>query len=159
MGDHYPEKVKRNNGHEQTDALSSSLAKAGYQPADITDVLFTHLHWDHCNGAVVRENNEMKLLFPNATHWCSRQQWDHAKISNPREQAAFYPEILDFLHSQGRLQLVEEQGELFPDISVRMYSGHTPGQMIPFIHTETETIVYMSDFIPTAAHIPRNNFV
>lgn len=154
VGDHYPEKVKRNNGHEETDALPRSLAKVGYTPADITDVVFTHLHWDHCNGAVLADNGKLKLLFPNATHWCSRVQWEHSKISNIRERAAYYPEILNFLKEEGNMQLVEDDGELFPNVSVRLFNGHTPGQIIPFIAVEERTYVYMSDFIPTSANIP-----
>jgi len=154
VGNHYPEKVRQNNGHEETDAIEKSLAEKGYKPKDITDVLFTHLHWDHCNGAVAIENGQMKLQFPNATHWCSKTQWEHSKISNIRERAAYYPEILDFLKSEGNMQLVEKDCELFPGISVRMFDGHTPGQMIPFIDSGEKIYVYISDLIPTAANIP-----
>lgn len=154
VGNHYPEKVRRNNGHEDTDVIEKSLAEKGYSVEDITDVVFTHLHWDHCNGAVLNENGQFKLQFPNATHWCSKQQWEHSKISNIRERAAYYPEILNFLKTEGNMQLVESSCELFPGISVRMFDGHTPGQMIPFIEYEGRTYVYMSDLIPTAANIP-----
>jgi len=154
VGNHYSEKVRRNNGHEDTDVIGKSLADKDYRTEDITDVLFTHLHWDHCNGAVINETGELKLQFPNATHWCSKKQWEHAKISNIRERAAFYPEILNFLEAEGNIHLVESDCELFPGISVRMFDGHTPGQMIPFIHSEGKTYVYMSDLIPTVANIP-----
>ena len=154
VGNHYSEKVQKNNGHWNTDALPRSLAKHGYSADEITDVLFTHLHWDHCNGAVLNENGKLKLLFPNATHWCSKKQWEHSKVSNLRERAAYYPEILNFLKEDGNMQLVDEACELFPGIKVRMYEGHTPGQMIPFIENNGKTIVYMSDFIPTAANVP-----
>jgi glyoxylase-like metal-dependent hydrolase (beta-lactamase superfamily II) len=154
VGNHYQEKVCRNNGHEDTDVIEKSLAEKGYRPEDITDVLFTHLHWDHCNGAVLNENGQLKLQFPNATHWCSRKQWEHSKISNIRERAAYYPEILDFLKTEGNMQLVDSECELFPGISVRMFDGHTPGQMIPFITSGDKTYVYMADLIPTTANIP-----
>ncbi|HET6558678.1 MAG TPA: MBL fold metallo-hydrolase [Prolixibacteraceae bacterium] len=154
VGDHYSEKIRRNNGHEETDAITHSLAGCGYSVEDITDVLFTHLHWDHCNGAVLNDNGQLRLLFPKAIHWCSRRQWEHSHISNIRERAAYYPEILNFLKEEGRMQLVDEACELFPGISVRMYDGHTPGQMIPFVDTGDKTYIYMSDLIPTAANIP-----
>lgn len=154
VGNHYPEKVRQNNGHEETDAIEKSLAEKGYRSEDITDVLFTHLHWDHCNGAVINQNGALKLQFPNATHWCSKKQWEHSKISNIRERAAYYPEILEFLKTEGNMQLVDRECELFPDISVRMFDGHTPGQMIPFINYGDKTYVYMADLIPTAANIP-----
>ena len=154
VGNHYPEKVQRNNGHEETDALPKSLASKGFSTDEITDVFFTHLHWDHCNGAVLNENGQLKLLFPKATHWCSKTQWEHSQISNIRERAAYFPEILNFLKKEGNMQLVEEEGELFPGFSVRFFDGHTPGQMIPFIEADGKTYVYMSDLIPTAANIP-----
>lgn len=154
VGSHYPEKVRKNNGHEETDVIEKSLAEKGYQPEDITDVLFTHLHWDHCNGAVLNENGTLKLQFPNAIHWCSKAQWEHAQVSNIRERAAYYPEILNFLKTEGKMQLVENDCELFSSVSVRMYDGHTPGQMIPFVDFEGKTYVYMADLIPTAANIP-----
>ena len=154
VGNHYTEKVRHNNGHKETDVIEQSLAQKGYSAEEITDVLFTHLHWDHCNGAVLNENGQLKLQFPNATHWCSRRQWEHAKISNIRERAAYFPEILNFLKSEGNLQMVEAEGELFPGISTRLFDGHTPGQMIPFIHFGDKTYVYMADLIPTAANIP-----
>lgn len=154
VGNHYPEKVRKNNGHEDTDAIEKSLAEKGFSVDDITDVLFTHLHWDHCNGAVINDNGILKLQFPKAKHWCSKKQWEHSKISNIREQAAYYPEILNFLKTEGNMQLVDGECELFAGISVRMFDGHTPGQMIPFITSGEKTYVYMSDLIPTAANIP-----
>ena len=154
VGNHYSEKVRLNNGHQETDVIEKSLAATGYRVEDITDVLFTHLHWDHCNGAVLNENGKLKLQFPNATHWCSKRQWEHSKVSNIRERTAYYPEILHFLKTEGNMQLVEEDCQLFPYISVRMFDGHTPGQMIPLITSGDKTYVYMSDLIPTAANIP-----
>jgi glyoxylase-like metal-dependent hydrolase (beta-lactamase superfamily II) len=133
VGNHYLEKVRQNNGHEDTDALPKSLAEHGYTTDDITDVLFTHLHWDHCNGAVLNEGGRLRLLFPKATHWCSKRQWAHFPTASIREQAAFFPDILNFLKSEGNMQLVENEGELFPGVSVRFFDGHTPGQMIPLI--------------------------
>lgn len=154
VGNHYPEKVRKNNGHEDTDALPKSLAAHGYATDDITDVLFTHLHWDHCNGAVLNDDGQLKLLFPKATHWCSKGQWEHFPTASIREQAAFFPDILNFLKSEGNMQLVENEGELFPGISVRFFDGHTPGQLIPLIESDGRTYVYTSDLIPTKAHIP-----
>lgn len=153
-GDHYTNKVKRINGLRDTGKLTDSLKKAGYSPEEISDVFLTHLHWDHCNGAVIREKNKLKLQFPHATHWCSKDQWEHAKTSNLRERGSYYQEILHFIKEKGDMQLVEKDCELFPDVHVRMYDGHTPGQMIPFIYDGKKTYVFVADFIPTAAHIP-----
>ncbi|MBN1820827.1 MAG: MBL fold metallo-hydrolase [Prolixibacteraceae bacterium] len=153
-GEHYTEKYMRNHGLIAGNHLIDSLHKAGYSPEEITDVFFTHLHWDHFNGAVMSNKGKLSLTFPNATYWCSKKHWEHSKISNIREKVAFHESLLSFVMDSGQLQLVEKEGNLFPGIDVRFFDGHTPGQMIPFIHSEGKTIVYMSDLIPTAANVP-----
>ena len=154
IGNHYPEKHLQNNGVTSVSDLEIALKNKGISADEITDVFLTHLHWDHCTGAVKSTQNGYELLFPNAALWSSKQQWEHAKISNIRERAAFHREILNFLSDSGKLKLVNNEGVLFPGIEVRFYDGHTPGQMLPFIHFEGKTLVYMSDLIPTAANIP-----
>ncbi len=154
VGNHYPEKYLQNNGVTSVVDLEKSLAEKGYSAEDITDVFFTHLHWDHCTGAIKNVAGKPELVFPNATMWSSKRQWEHAKVSNPRERAAFHRGVLDFIADSGKLKLVENEGELFPDFEVRFFDGHTPGQMIPFIHTNGKTFVYTSDLICTSANIP-----
>ena len=154
IGSHYSEKHLKNNGVVGLNQLEKSLAEKGYSPEDITDVLFTHLHWVHATGAVKNVNEKLQLRFPNATHWCSKKQWEHSKISNPREEAAYHTEVLDFIYNSGKLELVENEGELFPGIEVRFFDGHTPGQMLPYINYNGKTVVYTSDLVPTAANIP-----
>ena len=154
IGNHYSEKHLKNNGVVDDNQLEKSLVEKGYAPEDITDVLLTHLHWDHATGAVKNTEGVLELRFTNATHWCSQTQWEHSKISNPRERAAYHAEVLNFLFDSGKLNLVKKVGELFPGIEVHFFDGHTPGQMIPFIQLEGKTIVYTSDLVPTTANIP-----
>lgn len=154
IGNHYPEKHLRNSGVTSVDKLEKSLAIKGYSAADITDVFFTHLHWDHCTGAVKNDDGKLKLVFPNATLWSSKTQWEHAKISNPRERTAFHRPVLDFMMRSGKLKLIEKEGELLPGVEIRLFDGHTPGQMLPILHTGKHTFFYTSDLFPTAANIP-----
>ena len=154
IGNHFPEKHLQNNGVEPGNHLEESLQKSGYSTSEITDVLFTHMHWDHCTGAVKNQNGKLVTVFPNANYWCSKSQWEHSKISNAREKAAYHTDVLNFLFNTGKFNLVENEGKLFPNIEVRFFDGHTPGQMIPFIRVENKTVVYMADLIPTAANIP-----
>ena len=154
IGNHFSEKYLQNNGVENENCLEESLEANGYSVKEITDVFFTHLHWDHCSGAVKDSNGKMEPTFPNANYWCSKSQWDHSKISNAREKAAYHIGVLDFLFNTGKLNIVENECELFQNIEVRFFDGHTPGQMIPFIRYEEKTVVYMADLIPTAANIP-----
>jgi len=153
-GDHYPERFRENQGLTEGQPLLKSLANAGYSPEDITDVVLTHLHWDHVNGAIQSEGKNLKLTFPDATHWCSRRQWEHAHVSNQREKVTYFTDFFNFLEQSGKLRLVEKEGELLPGFAVRFFNGHTPGQMIPFIDCNGKTLVYTADLVPTAAHIP-----
>lgn len=153
-GSHYDDKFRKNHGLAEKNELEYSLKKRGYSPEDITDVVLTHLHWDHFNGSVKNNNGNLTLTFPNANHWCSLRQWEHSSVSNTREKIAYYPDLLRTVHDSGNLRLVQNEKEIIPGIEVRFYDGHTPGQMIPFIHFNEKTIVYMSDFIPTSANIP-----
>ena len=136
--------------------LIDSLGQVGFSPDDITDVVFTHLHFDHCGGAV-RWNVERtgyELVFKNATHWVSKQHWENFLNPNIRESDAFFMENIMPVKDAGKLNLVEEEGELFPNIDVRIFEGHTPGLMIPLIRMGEQTIVFAGDFIPTAANVP-----
>lgn len=136
--------------------LLSSLSKVKVEPEEITDVVFTHLHFDHCGGAV--RNNEAKngyeLVFPNATHWVSKNQWDNFLNPNIREADAYFEENIFPIKEAGKLEIVEKEGELFPNFEVRFVNGHTPGLMVPMIKNEGKTIVFAGDFIPTAANVP-----
>lgn len=154
IGNHYSEKHFENNGYKPGNHLEKSLQQNGYSVNAITDVFFTHLHWDHCTGAVKTENEKLAPVFPNANYWCSKIQWEHAKISNPREKTAYHSEILRFFSERGKLRLIDNEGELFPGLSVRFFHGHTPGLAIPFIQHKGRTIVYTSDLVPTMANVP-----
>lgn len=153
IGNHYPEKYLQNNGIEPGNHLENSLQKNGFSADEITDVFFTHLHWDHCTGAVKNVAGKLQLTFPNAKMWCSKKQWEHSKISNAREKVAYHSEVLNFMNDSGKLNFVENECELFPNFNVRFFNGHTPGQMIPFIKSNNKTFVYTSDLIPTTANI------
>ncbi len=134
--------------------LLKSLQKSGYSNYDITDVIFTHLHWDHCAGATYyNEKKELCLTFPNATYWSSRKQWDWAMNPNIREKAAFQQENLLPLLQSGKLNLLDNDIELFPGIQLQITDGHTLGMISLIIHTEKHIIALPADLIPTAAHI------
>lgn len=153
-GDKQDEKFFRHVHLHNGEGLLGGLKNRGYDPEDITDVLLTHLHADHCGGGVVKAGKGYELTFPRAVYHVSRAQWDWAVKNNPREEDAFLEENILPLIQSGRLSLVDEECELFKDISVRLCFGHTPGLMIPVIRYNDKTLVYTGDLIPTAAHIP-----
>lgn len=136
-------------------SLGSSLAKHGFSFEDITDVIITHLHFDHVGGAVsYNDKNELVPTFPNAKYHVGKTHWDLANNPNRREKASFLPENFVPLKEQGKLNLVEGECELLPGIDIKMFDGHTAGQMIPFINFEGRTIVFGGDLFPSTAHIP-----
>ncbi len=137
------------------------LKPHGLSPADITDVILTHLHFDHCGGVVQHlpcsiDPEEVILTFPKATHWVSSIQWEWAQNIVEREPDSFFEHTFLPIQTAGRLQLIENNTEILPGIQVRLFSGHTRGLMVPIIATENETIVFAGDLIPTSIHLDPN---
>ncbi len=138
-----------------SDSLRDSLKKTGNTANDITDVVLTHLHFDHCGGAVeYNKAGKLTPAFKNARYWISRQQWEWAVNPNHREKASFLKENFIPIKENGQLEIIDSDFELIPGLELRLFSGHTNGQIIPFIKYNDKTIVYVADLIPTSAHIP-----
>jgi glyoxylase-like metal-dependent hydrolase (beta-lactamase superfamily II) len=136
--------------------LTGSLAQVGVGPGEVTDVVLTHLHFDHCGGAVTRrpDGNGWAPTFPNATYWISRDQyaWAHPH-PNAREKASFLTENFIPLFEQGCVQLVE-RGENAAGLDVLMVDGHTDGMMLPLLEVNGQKILYCADLLPSVAHLP-----
>ncbi|MFN4853192.1 MAG: MBL fold metallo-hydrolase [Bacteroidota bacterium] len=135
-------------------SLESSLAKLGYAPEDITDVLLTHLHFDHCGGAVKKKEDQLIPTFPNAKYHCNRAQWEWAVNPNPREKASFLSENILPLKDAGCLALFETGDEPIPGMGLIHVSGHTESMTLPYFQYKGTQIYYMADLIPSMAHVP-----
>lgn len=139
-------------------SLIGSLLKRGVRAEDITDVILTHLHFDHCGGAVVRENEMLRVAFPNAHYWSNASHWQWAIEPNSREKASFLKENILPIQESGQLRFMDEKpGErtrFSESISIQFVHGHTRSMMLPYVAYKGRTIVYMADLIPSAAHIP-----
>ncbi|MBI9069043.1 MAG: MBL fold metallo-hydrolase [Salinivirgaceae bacterium] len=135
--------------------LIKSLAEAGFAPEEITDVVHTHLHFDHCGGTLKHdENKKIVPTFPNANLWLSKKHWDWAINPNKREAPAFPPENILPMEETGKLHFIHEEGELFPGFYVLFANGHTRGQIIPVIDFNGTKLVFCADLIPTMANVP-----
>jgi len=144
--------------------LKSSLAKLGFTPEDITDVFLTHLHFDHCGGAIKRENDRLVPTFSNATYWSNERHWKWATEPNAREKASFLKENILPIQESGQLKFIPVGTEvstiqpfdsgIIKNLSVINVSGHTDAMMLPVIQYNGKTIVYMADLLPSAGHIP-----
>ena len=144
--------------------LDSSLAQHGFHRDEITDVFLTHLHFDHCGGAIIRQGDQLLPAFKNATYWSHADHWNWAVHPNDREKASFLKDNILPIQESGQLKFIE--GETAPidgrlgkltftdNFSVRLVNGHTNSMMLPQINYKGRTIVYMADLLPSAAHLP-----
>lgn len=138
------------------DTLDKSLAKHGFSKDDITDVILTHLHFDHCGGSIVREGDQLLPAFKNATYWSNERHWKWATEPNDREKASFLRENILPISESGQLKFapVTDGTQIINNISLRFVHGHTDAMMLPQISYKGKTVVYMADLLPAAAHIP-----
>lgn len=148
--------------------LDGSLARHGFTRNDITDVLLTHLHFDHVGGAVKREGDQLVPAFPNATYWSNEAHWNWAIHPNNREKASFLKENIQPIADSGKLQFIPVPHEtpyldgMVPlatasftrNIQVRFANGHTHAMMLPQFQYLGNTFVYMADLLPSIHHIP-----
>ncbi len=140
-------------------SLTLSLAKIGFTPADITDVLLTHLHFDHVGGAVAQDGAELIPFFPNARYWSNKKHFDWAANPNDREKASFLRENFIPLQTNNALNWIDTAPhdtiiDWLPNISIQNVYGHTEAMMLPHIRHQDKTIVYCADLIPSPNHVP-----
>jgi glyoxylase-like metal-dependent hydrolase (beta-lactamase superfamily II) len=155
------------------DTLDKSLTKFGFHKNDITDVVLTHLHFDHCGGSITKEGEKLVPAFKNATFWSNEAHWDWAINPNDREKASFLKENILPIQESGQLKMVNKQAatdsgqltvsknpllqissSILPDLSFRIVNGHTQAMMLPQINYKGRTIVYMADLLPSHGHLP-----
>ena len=142
------------------DTLEGNLAKLGFGKDDITDVFLTHLHFDHCGGAIEfnADKTKTKTAFKNATYWSTAQHWEWATKPNMREKASFLSENILPIQESGQLKFVERTGDyttnVFNNFDVLFVDGHTESMMIPHINYQGKTIAFMADLLPSTGHIP-----
>lgn len=137
-------------------SLEKSLHTAGVSFDDITDVVLTHLHFDHCGGSVKWNSGKTHLepVFKNATYWSHSEHWEHAIHPNPREKASFLQENIMPIQESGQLKFVGDDLKISDNVSAILANGHTEKMMCPKIRYKKKTLVFAADMIPSAAHIP-----
>jgi len=143
-------------------SIDRSLKKHGFHRDDITDVFMTHLHFDHCGGSIQwnKDRTGYEPAFKNARFWSNKEHWQWATQPNPREKASFLKENIIPMEQSGRLHFLERDGSErfisndYLGFGVLFVDGHTDKQMIPHIVYKGKTIVFVSDLLPTAGHVP-----
>ena len=157
MGDRWNEKMtgvfglKRRPNH-----LVAELAESGIIRESITDVVLTHLHFDHAGGVFREGEDGLEPVFPNATHWVQKRQWDWARDPSQRDKASFRTDDFLGLLESGKLELVEGRKEIIPGVTVSPVNGHSPGQQIVEFNTGEKVVVFCGDLIPfrSQVHVP-----
>ena len=139
-------------------SLDNSLKAAGFHRDDITDVFLTHLHFDHCGGAIqFSRSGTLEPAFKNAHFWSHKNHWDWASNPNSREKASFLSENILPISESGQLKLLKETDRQITTplgFDVLLMDGHTEKQMLPLIEYKGKTIVFAADLIPTVGHLP-----
>ena len=136
--------------------FDTALNKLGYSAAEVTDVILTHLHFDHC-GTCTKFNNdksEVVPVFPNANYWVGKAQWENFLNPNVREGDSYFQENMLPVEKAGKLKLVEKNQYICPEVEVKIFNGHTVGQLAPYVHYGDKTIVFTGDVIPFQAALP-----
>lgn len=153
-GDKYDGKFRDHYAldHSETDLLRA-LDAEGFGPADVTDVILTHLHFDHGGGCTRRDQGRLVPTFPNARYHVQRAHWEWATHPNARERASFLPENLEPLAASGQLNLLDGAGAFLPGIELIRVDGHTEAQQLVKMTGPEGTLLYTADLLPTHVHL------
>ena len=153
MGDKWNDKLKTIYNYSIS-MLLPGLNNLGLEPGDITDVIMTHMHFDHIGGLTYFDETGIpQLTFPNATHHVNKTQWLWANNASSRDIASYLKENFEPLIDHKGLNLLDGPGELFPNIEILVVNGHTPGQQLVKISAD-KTWMFMGDLVPTHHHLP-----
>jgi glyoxylase-like metal-dependent hydrolase (beta-lactamase superfamily II) len=134
--------------------LEKSLAERGIRPVDITDLIYTHLHFDHAGGSTRLEGREAVPVFPNALHYVQRRQYEHARTRSERDRASYIEANYEPVRHAGLLELLDGATEFLPGFDLLLANGHTPGLQMVRITDGSTTIWYPTDLMPMSAHVP-----
>jgi len=154
VGDKQLEKLK-NTSYRFFDLVDirEELEKRGIMPGQVTDVVLTHLHFDHCGGTTRYDGDRETPVFPEATCWTSRAQWENSLRPHPLEADSYFAENMHAIAQSGKLQLIDAGCDLCEDVQLRLFDGHTCGQIAPYVRTDERVVIFAGDVIPLSAQV------
>jgi len=151
IGNKLPERLIKIFG--QPAKLLDNLTAAGISPDDIDVVINTHLHFDHCGWNTVISGGEVVPTFPKAKYYAPEGEWQHGRLQLERDAISYMSDNYDPLIKSGQMELLQADQEIVPGVSVRVFPGHTEHMQAVIIKSGGHTACYISDLIPTSAHI------
>jgi glyoxylase-like metal-dependent hydrolase (beta-lactamase superfamily II) len=151
MGNKLSERMVKFYG--QPAQLLANLAASGVAPEDIDIVINTHLHFDHCGWNTVRKEGKIVPTFPKAKYYAPEGEWQYARKPSERDAISYIPDNYDPLVQSGQMTLLKGGEEIVPGISVKTFPGHTANMQAVIVESAGRTACYISDLIPTTAHI------
>jgi glyoxylase-like metal-dependent hydrolase (beta-lactamase superfamily II) len=153
-GKEHPEMLKAYDFMPHRSLVAALAHECGITPEQVTDVVLTHLHFDHAGGTISC-NSEGKRVpaFPQARHWVGRTQWEHAWAPNLLDDDSYLPQDLQLLQESVDLRLLEENFQVTESFILTLHAGHTPGQLVAQIREEGQWFLFVGDTIPTQAHL------
>lgn len=135
-------------------SLLSSLKKYDVAPQDVTDVILTHLHFDHAGGSTTLVDGKLEPTFLNATYYVQKKQWELSQHPTEKDRVSFLAEDYQLLMERNVLELLDGESKLFSGIEVLVTNGHTDAQQHPKISDGGTTLLFCADLIPFVAHLP-----
>ena len=136
--------------------LNNSLSKVGLSPDNITDVICTHLHFDHAGGNTTYNNDQIVPTFPNAQYWVHKDNWDLANSPTEKDKGSYLEENWKVLAQNSMIKFINGKSDIFLGIDLFISNGHTTGMAHPIIKDSSKTVFYAADMFPMACHIPLN---
>jgi glyoxylase-like metal-dependent hydrolase (beta-lactamase superfamily II) len=134
--------------------LPQQIARAGYEVEDVTHVLITHLHFDHCGWNTQERNGRLVPTFPNARYWLERGEVEHARHPNLRDRASYDRRNFEPLYEAGVVEPFSEEAEPVAGVRAVKVPGHNADMCIVLLEGGGETAVFWADLVPTASHVP-----
>lgn len=154
-GNKFSEKQAKLYGIDlEKSSILSALKKQNVAAEQVTDIILTHLHFDHVGGATIFQGDRLVPTFPNAKYYIQKEQLNWAKNPSPKDAASFLPENIDPLIEHAQLEIIDGEGELFEGISLINSFGHTQAMQMVKIQSEGQSLYFLSDTVPTSAHLP-----
>jgi glyoxylase-like metal-dependent hydrolase (beta-lactamase superfamily II) len=139
---------------QQTSSMEKSLSNLNIKPGEISDVILTHLHFDHTGGSTVIKDGKLEPAFPNATYYVQKQNYNWAINPSERDKGSYIKDNFVPLKEAGVLMQIEGEKQFDDEIDFIIVNGHTFGQQMLKLSDSSNTFLYCCDLIPTTSHIP-----